>query len=148
MRLGKLLAFNPLEEVEAARLVEWSKLARWHGYALRDLLIMVPNGAYLGSDARTRAITMAKLKRAGFRNGVYDYLLAVPSPNHPGLWVELKRRKGAQRSPEQVQFGKLMESLGWLCAVAKGWEEASAAIVGYLDTCAPPQVRAIIGAHD
>lgn len=147
IRRSKILAFNPTEEVEATRLTEWAKLARWHGFALAELLVMIPNGAYLGADARGRAITMAKLKRTGFRSGVYDYLLAVPSPTAPGLWLELKRRQGNQRTPEQVAFGAIMQRLGWRCEVAQGWQAAADIIVAYLDTCAAPQVRAIIDPH-
>ena len=145
--LARSLNFNPLEEVEATRLTEWAKLTRWQGVTVHELLIMIPNGAYLGADARTRAIVMAKLKRTGFRPGVYDYLLAVPCEQYPGLWLELKRRKGGQRSPEQAQFARIMESVGWRCELAKGWEDAAQQIRAYLDTCAAPQVRVIIKPH-
>ena len=55
----------------------------------RLLLLLVPNGAYLGNDLQQRHITMARMKRQGFRNGVFDYILPVPRAPYPGLWIGL-----------------------------------------------------------
>ena len=106
----------------------WCEVARWRGWKISDLLIMVPNGAYLGADAKKRAQTMARLKRSGFRNGVFDYLLPVPIWSRtaippeilmPGLWLELKRTIGGRSSEDQAEFQGQMELFGWKCVVAK-----------------------------
>ena len=119
----------------------WCEVARWRGWKISDLLIMVPNGAYLGADAKKRAQTMARLKRSGFRNGVFDYLLPVPIWSRtaippeiltPGLWLELKRTIGGRSSEDQAEFQGQMELFGWKCVVAKGRDQAVQAITEYL----------------
>jgi hypothetical protein len=128
----KLKAPLPTEDDEAQCLIEWARWQKWKGRRLSDLLVMIPNGAYLGGDARQRAITMAKLKRCGFRNGVSDYFLAVPRGTAGGLWLELKRRQLGVVSAEQSAFAAAMEALGYATAIAKGWEEAKDEINLYL----------------
>lgn len=130
----KLKAFIPSEDQEAQSLIEYATWRKWRGIRLSEVLVMIPNGAYLGGDPRQRAMTMGKLKRAGLRPGVYDYLLAVPTPKYPGLWLELKRQKLGVTSPEQVRFGELMAWLGWKCVVVKGWEQGKEAIEAHLAT--------------
>ena len=125
----------PTEEEECTWLFEWAKLTRWNGQPIANVLVHVPNGAYLGADPKTRAITMGKLKAMGVQPGVFDYLIPVPrmqgSTVCPGLWLEMKRTKRGEVSIEQEQFQGRMESLGWRCAIAKGWIEASRIIVDY-----------------
>ena len=122
----------PSEDSEAQCLIQWARVQRYQQWRLSDLLLMIPNGAYLGGDVRQRAITMAKMKRTGFRSGVFDYLLPVPRPPYPGLWIELKRRQLGIVSDSQGLFKLDMEVLGWKTAIAKGWEEAKDAINLYL----------------
>jgi len=128
----KLKVLIPTEDDEAQCLMQWALTQRWQHFHLSRLLIMIPNGAYLGGDSRQRAITMCKLKRTGFRNGVFDYLLPIPRPPYPGLFLELKRRRGWVVSEEQVAFKLDMDALGWATVICKGWEEAKAAITHYL----------------
>lgn len=119
-------------------LIERAHVTKWEGHRLSDLIIMIPNGAYLGADARQRAITMDKLKRSGLKPGVFDYLLPVPSKTlqSPGLWLEMKRTQGGVTSPEQVKFMGRMTQLGWMAAVCNGYENAWRAIMTYLSQCA------------
>jgi hypothetical protein len=129
----KLKHLIPSEDYECQCLIRWAQLERFKGHRLSDLLIMIPNGAYLGGDAKQRAITMAKMKRTGFKPGVFDYLLPVSTDTAPGLWLEMKRRQLGVISLEQSAFRQLMLELGWQAAIAKGWEEAREAITGYLE---------------
>lgn len=128
----KLKAPLPTEDDEQECLIQWARVQRYKRWRLSELLIMIPNGAYLGGDPRQRAITMARLKRMGFRNGVFDLLLPIPRPPYPGLFVEMKRRQLSVVSLEQSQFQMDMLDLGWATAICKGWEEGRAAIVEYL----------------
>jgi hypothetical protein len=132
----KLKHLIPSEDSEAQCLIQWARVMRYEDRRLSDLLIMIPNGAYLGSDPKQRAITMARMKRTGFRPGVFDYLLAIPRVRGnravAGLWIELKRRHLGVVSEEQNTFRLDMEALGWATAICKGWEEAKAAITEYL----------------
>lgn len=130
----------PLEEDECVNLFQWAQVKRWRGRPISEYLIHIPNGAYLGADPKTRAITMGKLKAMGVQPGVYDYLIPVPLLACPGLWVEMKRTKRGEVSEDQKTFKIRMVELGWRCEVAKGWVAASAIIedhlrmaTGYLD---------------
>lgn len=122
----------PTEADEAECLLRWAYLQRWSGQRLSDLLIMIPNGALLGGDARQRAMTMARFKRMGFRTGVSDYLVPIQRPPYPGLFLELKRRKGGVISDDQEEFMAQMSGLGWKTAICFGWEESRDVIVDYL----------------
>jgi hypothetical protein len=130
----------PKEEDEAKFLMEWAHYRIWHGGRLSKILIAISNGAYLGADPKTRAITMGKLKVRGVRPGVFDYLLPVPCwrLKIPGLWLELKRLRGGEVSQEQKDFEADMIALGWKTQVCKGWVAASEAIDRYLDLCGAP----------
>lgn len=132
MNTLKLKALLPTESQEAESLWQWAQVKRHNGRPLADFLIMVPNGAYLGGDVRQRAITMAKLKRQGFKVGVSDYFLTLAFGEKHGLFVELKRRHLSVTSPEQTQFQLDMIAQGYQAVIARGWEEAKAQIESYL----------------
>lgn len=122
----------PVEEEECVNLIEWAKAVRWRGRPIAEVLIHVPNGAYLGADAKTRAITMGKLIAMGVQPGVFDYLIPVPAAPCTGLWLEMKRTKGGTVSDEQKAFRRRMSVFGWRCEIAKGWVEASRIIEEHL----------------
>lgn len=123
----------PCEEEECENLFQWAQAMRWRGRPISEYLIHIPNGAYLGADAKTRAITMGKLKAMGVQPGVYDYIVPVPIlPVCPGLWLEMKRTKGGEVSDDQKAFKRRMVVMGWRCEVAKGWVEASRIIEEHL----------------
>jgi hypothetical protein len=127
----------PTEEEECTWLFEWAQLTRWNGQPISNVLVHVPNGAYLGADPKTRGITMGKLKAMGLQPGVFDYLIPVPlMKGHtivPGLWLEMKRTKGGTVSTDQKEFRIRMQALGWDCVIAWGWIEASKIIESYLN---------------
>lgn len=134
----------PKEEDECIWLKQWADIQKWDGRPVSDVLIHVPNGAYLGADAKTRGITMGKLKAMGVKPGCYDYLIPVPQPLSPrtaiivpGLWLEMKRTAGGEVSQDQKDFKRLMVRLGWQCEVAKGWIQASRLIEEYLGITKP-----------
>lgn len=136
----KLKEMIPTEAQEARSLLQWASTQRWNGKGLCDLLVMIPNGAYLGGDIRQRAITMASLKRQGFRAGVSDYFLAIPTKAASGLWLELKRQKLGVVSDEQKEFHLSMSALGYAVAICKGWEAAKDTINNYLQGASSGQI--------
>ena len=146
----------PTEEVESACLMQWAhyRTFDFRGRTLRlsQYLIHVPNGAYLGKDPRTRAITMGKLKAAGLRPGCFDYLLPVPCEKlgYPGLWLELKRLQGGKVSDEQEKFEREMQFLGWRTEICRGWQAAAELIDHYLQIAATrsiPMGTTRLGSH-
>ncbi len=128
----KLTAPIPLESDECAWLLEWAAVTRHQGRRVSDLLVMIPNGAVLAGDAKHRAMQMARMKRQGFKDGVFDYFLPVGSCGYPGLWLEMKRSRRGIISSEQSEFQQLMQSLGWATSICAGWEAAARAITRYL----------------
>jgi hypothetical protein len=134
MTAFKLKAPLPTEGDECAALLQWASITRYQQWRLSQLLIMIPNGTKLFGTPKERAMQMARMKRLGFRSGVFDYLLPIPRAPYPGLWLELKRRQLGVVSDEQGLFKLDMEVLGWKTAIAKGWEEAKDAINDYLGT--------------
>ena len=137
------------EEQEAFAFMAWCDVARWRGWRISELILMIPNGAYLGPSERIRAMIMAKLKRAGFRNGICDYLLPIPVSNstaltngsrvdfsYPGLWIELKRPKGGRVSDDQQEFIDQQKLFGWKAEVCEGADAAKKAVKEYLSISA------------
>jgi hypothetical protein len=128
----KLKHLIPSEDSEAQCLIQWARVVRYEDRRLSDLLIMIPNGAYLGHDPKQRAITMARMKRCGFKSGASDYLLTIARGGYHGLFLELKRRSLSVTSTEQTEFQSLVQAMGYAAVIAKGWEEAKDAINEYL----------------
>lgn len=134
----------PPEEDECKFLFQWAQAKRWswNNRPISEYLIHVPNGAYLGPDPKTRAITMGILKAMGVQPGVYDYIVPVPLLACPGLWLEMKRTKRGEVSEDQKVFKIRMVELGWRCEVAKGWVAASVIIEEHLKMAAGYFARA------
>lgn len=131
-QLSSTAAPIPHEWNEARSLIQWAHYMKWRGHRISELLVMIPNGANLAGTPKVRGFLMHKLKLAGFRNGVFDYLLTVPLGGYAGLWIELKRTKRGVVSEEQKRFFELQRSLGYSCQIANGWEVASRCITAYL----------------
>lgn len=78
----------------------------------------------------------AKMKRAGNTPDVPDIVLPVVGHGGvPGLWIELKRRRGAYRAAREGQkayHAKLREQ-GYQVEVGKGADEAIRIIKDYLE---------------
>lgn len=89
----------------------------------------VPNGG-----ARSKAAA-GKLKAAGVRPGVPDYLLPVAVRGVDfwrGLAIELKRTKGGAASSEQSDWLAHLDDEGWRVAICKGHAHAWREICEYL----------------
>lgn len=128
----KLKHLIPTEDWECQSLVQWAQHRKHNGCRLSDYLVMIPNRVKLVGDIRQRAITMATWKRCGFKVGASDYFLGIPTPKHPGLWLEMKRTELSVTSEEQIEFQSRMRAVGYATAICKGWEEARVAIIDYL----------------
>jgi hypothetical protein len=123
----------PTEDDECQNLIQWARYTRHNGFCVADYLVMIPNRVKLTGDARERAMIMASWKRTGFKTGASDYILAIPTPRYPGMWLEVKRTELSVTSEDQVEFQDRMRKVGYFCVISKGWEEAKRAIEGYLN---------------
>jgi len=110
-----------LEHLHAVALIRWWALfSSLHKFDER-LLWAIPNGGH-------RHISVAKkMKEEGVRAGVPDYFLAIPKPLRGGLFIELKHPKGKLSQPQKEMIS-ILETHGYGCVVAFGWDEARTAI--------------------
>ena len=93
---------------------EQRELVRWFRQTYSGVRIFaIPNGG-----ARSKA-TAGRLKAEGVASGVPD--LFIPEWK---LWIEMKRAKGGSLSPEQKDWIKYLESVGFCCIVGKGAQDA------------------------
>lgn len=114
--------FLPSEDSECKTFWEWAQL---HSIC-KDYLSHIPNGG-----ARNK-IVGAKLKKQGVRPGFPDYFLSFPCSGYPGLFIEMKRRKGGVLSKVQQEMISNLREAGYKVVVAKGWEAAAEAVQKYL----------------
>lgn len=77
-------------------------------------------------------ITAARMKQGGNKAGVPDIFIAEPVGIHHGLFIELKRKTGGIVSRQQIEIMGKLDERGYLCAVAKGGEEAYKIACEYL----------------
>ena len=110
------------EQVALMRLVEMH-LGRWPELGM---LYSIPNG---GKRSR---ITGAILKREGQKAGVPDLCLPVPRGGFHGLYIEMKRQKKAQISPEQVAWLQALNGQGYRAEMCLGAAAAWEVIQDYM----------------
>lgn len=79
--------------------------------------------SHLAQNTFTRSWSVkAKLKRAGVKRGIPDYLVLLPNL---ALFIELKRVRGGKLAPEQREWIEALNRIpGCAAHVAKGFEAA------------------------
>lgn len=103
---------------------------------LREFLIAIPNGAILCDlTQQKRAARMSYLIAEGFKKGVSDLFLAVPTPKHYGLWLEMKAPGKTIRSlsEEQADYLLRFKRMGYQAKWAPGFDVAKQVIIDYLN---------------
>jgi hypothetical protein len=108
-------------------LIEWAKHKKIPGTNehVSDFLIAIPNG---GSRHIAEALN---LKRSGVKAGVSDLFFAYPRGGCHGMWIELKKPKGA-KSKKQAEFITQMQAVGYLAGFVYGLDDAILIIEKYL----------------
>lgn len=97
---------------------EQRELVSWFRKTYPEVVIFaIPNGG-----ARSASVA-GRLKAEGVLPGVPD--LFIPGWH---TWIEMKRTKGSSVSKEQKEFHKYLECVGYCVIVARGCEEAKAAL--------------------
>jgi hypothetical protein len=120
----------PTEYQEQCAIVEWARMMSLHDARLR-LLRAGMEGVRLTIGTRVKA------KRAGLDASWPDLTLFVLRPKDgggfwPGLFIELKRRKGGTVSPEQRAMHERLRCQGYRVEVCRGADEAIGTIKAYL----------------
>ena len=124
----------PSEHEEQTRVSFWWRhVGCLHWRLPQHLLFAIPNGGHRS------AATAALLSAEGVVAGVPDLMLAVTwvDPERgqwPGLWIELKRRKGGRVRQVQSDMHYHLAKQHYQVVVAYGADQAIAAITDYLTT--------------
>ena len=101
---------------------EQRQVVMWFRQTYRPMRIFaIPNG---GQRSKAAA---AKLKVEGVSPGVPD--LFIPALK---LWIEMKRVKGGRLSPEQKDWINYLASVGYVCFICLGAEDAKLKISEYI----------------
>lgn len=121
----------PTEDQEQERFIAWCDTVaarRWPSLVVNGVfgIYAIPNGG-----ARSK-VTGARLKRGGVRAGVLDLFLPEPRAGHCGLYIEMKRVRGGVVSREQDSWINHLQGRGYRVVVARGCNEAIAAVEEYL----------------
>jgi hypothetical protein len=120
-------AASGTEHAHQTALFMWSIIAGMNEPLLR-LMFAIPNGG------ERNVIVATNLKAEGVKSGVPDVMLPVPRGNHAGLFIEMKKLKGAgsRVAPEQAEWHKNLTAQFYRVEVCWGWLEARAVICNYM----------------
>lgn len=145
----------PLEIDEQKACWAWlgqSLLGPNSGATWQDYSYMVPNGTQLSGGRAHRAMYMNSLKAQGFRTGVSDLVIAVPSGGYHGAYIELKRDVRAYRGPAAIKAAVRLEQKVWLAkmeeqgywtAIAYGAEDFKSLMRSYMRGESPRRLDTI-----
>lgn len=116
------------EAREQATVIEWANIMS-NTYPCLKLLFHIPNG---GSRNVVEAVN---LKRQGVKAGVPDLFLPYPAKvgenNFPGLFIEMKTKKG-KPTDKQKQWLEHLTQNGYYTAICHSADEAINTIKHYL----------------
>lgn len=111
---------------------EQRKFFRWFGFYYPEHRRLCWHNANGGLRNK---LTGYFLKLLGVKPGVPDITLAVPTPNHHGLYIEMKRCKKdgpSQISIDQKETIRDLNKMGYLAVVCYGFGEAMEITKEYL----------------
>ena len=113
------------EHEEQCLVIAWADahVDRWPELAM---LYAIPNG---GGRSKAEG---GRLKAEGVKAGVPDLHLPIRRSCFSGLWIEMKRKKGGVVQPDQARWLKMLRKYEHKAIIARGAEEAIAALETYL----------------
>lgn len=118
------------EQQEQIALIKWTQQpAIRQAYPELKFLFHVPN-------ERADKVQASILKKMGVKPGVPDLLLPVPSGQHHGLFIEMKK-VGGRASDDQLWWLEHLKANGYACAVCYGWQQATEVLLWYLNLKRP-----------
>lgn len=118
-----------LSEADEQKLViNWFSIYSKQVGICTNLLFHIPN-----EGVRSPA-TCNHLYSQGMRKGVPDLFLAVPAGGKAGLFIEMKRIKGAKVSKEQKEFINNLLIAGYDACICYGADEAINRIKAYINS--------------
>lgn len=113
------------EAVEQQRVFEWAAMQANIWPPLR-WMYAVPNG---GSRNTLEAV---HLKEQGVKPGVPDIFLPHPAGRYHGLYIEMKRADGGEKSDYQKAYIEYLQSAGYRAVFCSGFDQAVDEIKRYM----------------
>jgi hypothetical protein len=111
----------PSEHEEQCAVISWCNT-----HPIAKHIFAIPNGSYKSAASANR------FKAEGLRAGVPDLFLPEPRRGYHGLFIEMKRTKGAYTSQLQDDWLIFLASNRYCTQVANGADEAIDRIKWYL----------------
>lgn len=108
------------ESQEQRQLIQWCRTDPRYQY-----LFHIPNETIGGQG------WIVRNRQMGVKKGVPDLFYPVPAHGYHGLFIEMKTQTG-RLSPDQKKWIQVLETFGYRCVVAHGWEEARKELEMYL----------------
>lgn len=93
-------------------------------------IIMCPIFKFSGTPSQ-RAIQGQRMKRMGYTNGTPDLFFPIRKKGFPGLFIELKTKKGTKSKEQEIMINKLSDS-GYCVHIANTYEQAKEIIDEYM----------------
>ena len=84
------------------------------------------------SEGVRSLIFAARLKHLGWRKGMADIQLFVPSSRYHALFIEMKSMRGHPEK-EQLEYLADLRSQGYAACICYGYEAAQKCIMDYMD---------------
>jgi hypothetical protein len=128
---------NPTEIEDHKALVRWVRFMELQIPDLRYFIHYPASGFSIGAReqrSRSRAVIIQRQinKRLGVCADVSDFVWPVRRGPYPGLWLELKRRRGGGKlRTGQRAWLDAMAAQGYATAVARGLDAAKTVIMEY-----------------
>lgn len=88
---------------------------------------------HIANERKTKKITGLILKCMGVKRGVSDIMIAYPHGKYPGMFIEMKAKKG-RPTVEQKEFLDRMKKVGYYTCIAYGALEAYEHVAAYLQS--------------
>lgn len=108
------------ETQEQKQLIQWCRTDPRYQY-----LFHIPNETVGGQG------WIIRNRQLGVKSGVPDLFYPVPMGGFHGLFIEMKTKTG-RVSQEQKKWIAALETFGYKCVVARGWEDARQALEEYV----------------
>ena len=109
------------ESQEQKQLIQWCRTDK-----RLQFLFHIPNESVGGQG------WLIRNRQMGVKAGVPDLFYPVPLHGYHGMFIEMKTKTG-RLSEVQKRWLAALETMGYKCIVAHGWEEAKAALEEYLN---------------
>lgn len=121
MGVGVMMEILPTEDEEQATVCQYLEAKNIPYFA-------IPN------DGKRSFQTGKRFKKIGLKAGVPDLFIPMPTPQYPGLFIEMKRKRGGIISAPQRFWIEQLRTLGYCARIAKGATAAINIIEQYLKT--------------